>query len=292
MSSSIITIVAFLVIISVGVVSSFSNGWIGQRHHVELKSSRLFVSKSKEWIGPLEEEEENHHYDHGVDNTISHNISRRSAIESSGKMLAALLLSSTSMGNGSMANAALDVNTNSSNSIPQTIIVTGCNSGIGFDAVKRMAERGHTIIMACRTLKKATDAASQIQNELSNAGVSSAVTSNLIPKECDLSDFKSIKAFVNDIAANEKLRSIDALCLNAGIARNTSAKDVLRTKQSFELTIGTNHLGHFYLTQLILPLLLENNNGEIKQKRIVVTASGGALLDLSFITRIIIMMLF
>ena len=124
--------------------------------------------------------------------------------------------------------------------------------------------KGHTVIMACRTLDKATDAANRIQTE------SPGQTLNLIPKECNLADLNSIQSFVKDVVSSTP--SIDALCLNAGIARNTSAKDVLRTKQGFELTIGTNHLGHFALTQGILPLL-ESSEG--KGKRIVVTASGG-----------------
>jgi protochlorophyllide reductase len=130
--------------------------------------------------------------------------------------------------------------------------------------VKRMAERGHTVVMACRTLDKAKDAANRIQNELSTQKV------NLIPTECNLADLNSVKNFAKGIS--DSGMDIDVLCLNAGIARNTSAKDVLRTKEGFELTIGTNHLGHFYLTQSILPLL---EKGEGKGKRIVVTASGG-----------------
>ena len=82
---------------------------------------------------------------------------------------------------------------------------------------------------------------------------------------------ESIKKFTNDI----NIDTIDALCLNAGIARNTSAKDVLRTTEKFELTIGTNHLGHFYLVQKLMPLL-EKGDG----KRIVVTASGGMCIHL------------
>jgi len=59
------------------------------------------------------------------------------------------------------------------------------------------------------------------------------------------------------------------VCYNAGLARNTEAKDVARTKQGFELTVGTNHLGHFYLNHLLLKSsLIEREGG-----RIVVTAS-------------------
>jgi len=191
------------------------------------------------------------------DNTImeerSASISRRSAITTSAQALAILLVGSA---NPFVANALYG------SSFPQearTIVITGCNSGIGYDAVKRMAERGHKIIMACRSLEKATDAAIQIQQELGN------VKANLVPKECDLIDLKSIDAFVEDLK-RDGLR-IDALCLNAGVARNTAAKDILRTKQAFELTVGTNHLGHFYLQNKLYTLMAQKS-------RIVVTASG------------------
>ncbi|KAL7447804.1 hypothetical protein ACHAWC_000118, partial [Mediolabrus comicus] len=61
----------------------------------------------------------------------------------------------------------------------------------------------------------------------------------------------------------------DAVCYNAGIARNTEAKDVERTKQGFESTIGINHLGHFYLHHLLTSSSLINKD----TGRIVVTAS-------------------
>lgn len=192
------------------------------------------------------------------ENLVIGQQSRRSAIETSGKILAGLLLASTV----SVNQAAQAASSGYSDLPPQTIVMTGSNSGIGYDAAKRMAERGHTIILACRTLDKATDAANRIKDELS-----SSVQVNLIPKECNLASLKSIQKFTNDM--NESSINIDALCLNAGISRNTSAKDVLRTNEGFELTIGTNHLGHFYMVQKMLPLL-EKGQG----KRIVVTASG------------------
>jgi protochlorophyllide reductase len=81
--------------------------------------------------------------------------------------------------------------------------------------------------------------------------------------ECNLADLKSIQSCIDTITS-QKIH-IDVLCLNAAIARNTSAQDVVRTNQGFEATIGTNHIGHFYLSQGLLPFI---------QERIVVTASG------------------
>lgn len=181
-------------------------------------------------------------------------ISRRNAILKSSQVLTGILIASSIPTN---ANASYG------SSFPveaKTIIITGCNSGIGFDAVKRMAARGHNIVMACRTLDKALDAAERIHEE------SPSITrSKLIPKECDLMDLKSIDRFVEDL--KDYGLQIDALCLNAGIARNTAAKNVQRTKQGFESTVGTNHLGHFYLQNRLYPFMADIS-------RIIVTASG------------------
>ena len=191
--------------------------------------------------------------DNTMDEERSDSISRRSAIIGSAQALSLLLIGT---GSPSYSNASYG---SSFVQGPCTIVVTGCNSGIGYDAVKRMAERGHTIIMACRSMEKATNAANKIQQELTDLKL------KLVPKECNLIDLKSIDAFVEDLKRDGL--KIDALCLNAGVARNTAAKDILRTKQGFELTIGTNHLGHFYLQNKLFPLMAQKS-------RIVVTASG------------------
>lgn len=188
-------------------------------------------------------------------------VTRRSAMETSGKALASLLLAPSILASSSAANAASEPPIYADTK--RTILLTGCNSGIGYDAAKRLAQRGHDIILACRTLDKATGAANQIQEELGTA-----LTGNLLPKECNLADLTSIASLVQEL--NTSGTKLDSLCLNAGIARNTAAKEVLYTSQGFELTIGTNHLGHFYLTNMLLPLLKTDGMGS----NIVVTASG------------------
>jgi NAD(P)-dependent dehydrogenase (short-subunit alcohol dehydrogenase family) len=164
---------------------------------------------------------------------------RRGAFQWTGAALASLLL-------GQVANAAQ----------PKTILITGSNSGIGFEAAKILAGQGHTVVMACRTLEKAKDAIARIQSETSS-GI-------LIPKECNLASLESIKSFVQDLPSTK----LDVICLNAGLARNVDDKEILRTAEGFELTVGVNYLGHFYLTHLLLPKV------EPKGGRVVVTASG------------------
>jgi len=136
----------------------------------------------------------------------------------------------------------------------KTILITGANSGIGFEACKRLAQQGHRLVVACRTKYKAMETIRKLDG----------YGGSLIPGECDLASLGSIKAFAESLPVKE----IDCLCLNAGLSRNTAAKDVLRTAEGFELTVGVNHFGHFYLNSLLLPII------EPSAGRIVITASG------------------
>lgn len=148
-----------------------------------------------------------------------------------------------------------------------TIVLTGANSGIGYDAACRMATRGHKIILACRTAAKANGTVDRIKADLAEAG-SDTANLDLVSLECDLASLRSIDSFVKSVKPVIGEGGIDSLCLNAGLARDTAATDVARTKDGFELTVGTNHLGHFYLNSLLLPKVKRNTG------RIVVTASG------------------
>lgn len=125
-----------------------------------------------------------------------------------------------------------------------------------------------------RTIEKARAAADRIKTEIAN-DADDAVDANsllrslrLVPMECDLADLSSVDAFARQ-CASQSSAPFDAVCYNAGLARNTEAKDVARTKQGFELTVGTNHLGHFYLHHLLMQSSLISKEGG----RIVVTAS-------------------
>lgn len=119
------------------------------------------------------------------------------------------------------------------------------------EGAKLLSDAGHQVICACRTQSKAESAAM-------------ACGSGALPAVCDLADLSSVAEF----ARSDLARSADTLVLNAGLAMNTADKIPRRTKDGFELTIGTNHLGHFYLYRLL--------EDELKKKqgfRLVVTAS-------------------
>ena len=114
---------------------------------------------------------------------------------------------------------------------PQTMIITGSNSGIGFEACKRLVQKGHRLVLACRTLEKARGVAEQLREYGDGSS---------IPAECDLANLASIKSFSENLPSLLSDSKIDRLCLNAGLARNAGATDCVRTVDGFELT-GTYH---------------------------------------------------
>nr|XP_055038328.1 retinol dehydrogenase 12 [Misgurnus anguillicaudatus] len=123
----------------------------------------------------------------------------------------------------------------------KTAIVTGANSGIGKETAKDLARRGARVIMACRDMVKAEKAACDILREVENATV---VTCKL-----DLADTKSICDFAELIYNTEK--SLHLLINNAGVAICPYST----TADGFETQFGVNHIGHFFLTFLLMDLL-------------------------------------
>lgn len=122
----------------------------------------------------------------------------------------------------------------------KTIVITGANSGVGFETAKVLVDLGADVVMACRNLERSAQAA----EEVAGAGAGSVQLLQL-----DLADLDSIPRFAQQLAS--KVSSIDALVNNAGImggSRELSA-------QGFEAQMATNHLGHFALTAALMPLL-------------------------------------
>lgn len=121
-------------------------------------------------------------------------------------------------------------------------IITGANSGIGYETARVLAQKGMTVVMACRNLKKAQQAASQIRTENPKGAVEVALL--------DLSDLDSVKAF--DDSFRRRHAQLALLINNAGIMHPPYGQ----TKQGFEMQCGVNHLGHFALTGLLLDILM------------------------------------
>ncbi len=131
----------------------------------------------------------------------------------------------------------------------KTILVTGGNSGLGFEAVKAFAGKGADVIMACRSLAKGEEAKKLLTGLNPQANIS--------VMELDLTDLKSIHSFVNQFKENHS--RLDILLNNAGIMMVPYGL----TKDGFENQMGTNHLGHFALTAQLLELLKTTPNSRV-----------------------------
>jgi NAD(P)-dependent dehydrogenase (short-subunit alcohol dehydrogenase family) len=135
----------------------------------------------------------------------------------------------------------------------RTIIVTGANTGIGFEAAKALAGKGARVLLACRDEARAQGAMSAIRDAAPDA--------NLAFLPLDQADLASVRRAAEQAAEEPR---VDVLLNNAGIM----FPPLTRTAQGFELQFGVNHLGTFALTVLLLPKLAETPGS-----RVVVTAS-------------------
>ena len=140
----------------------------------------------------------------------------------------------------------------------RTAIVTGANTGIGLETARMLALKGARVVLACRSEEKGKAALARILAE-KPAGSASV-------EALDLSDLDSVAAFASSFALRHE--RLDLLIDNAGVM----VPPLGRTRQGFELQIGTNHLGHFALTGRLLPLLERAASGG-SPARIVVVAS-------------------
>lgn len=135
-------------------------------------------------------------------------------------------------------------------------LVTGANSGLGFETSLALAAKGAHVVMACRNVEKGTLAAREIRRQAPTASV------EVLP--LDLASLASIRQFAADF--KQQHRALHLLINNAGVM----ATPYRRTADGFELQFGTNHLGHFALTGQLLDVLLHT------PKARVVTVSSGA----------------
>ncbi|OYR82880.1 short-chain dehydrogenase, partial [Halorubrum sp. E3] len=145
----------------------------------------------------------------------------------------------------------------------KTVVVTGANSGLGFEGTRAFAARGATVVMACRSVKRAEEAAREIR-----ADAGGEVDGDLDVRECDLASLDSVASFADGLAADYD--AVDVLCNNAGVMAIPRSE----TDDGFETQFGVNHLGHFALTGRLFGLLdaAEGVGGDAR----VVTQSSGA----------------
>lgn len=124
------------------------------------------------------------------------------------------------------------------------MLITGCNSGLGFETAQVLAGRGAHVIGAARTLQKAQRAAGQIKGEIT-------------PVACELSDLDSVAACADEIQSLNQ--PLDVVICNAGIM----ALPELQQKYGLEMQFLTNHLGHFVLVNRLLERVKQAPQGRI-----------------------------
>lgn len=143
-------------------------------------------------------------------------------------------------------------------------IVTGANTGIGYEIARGLLEKGATVVMACRDRAKAETARAQL---VSQTGSDKAVVMLL-----DLANLARTRNFVTKF--EKDFQRLDILVHNAGVWPRTRRK----TEDGFELAIGVNHLGPFLLTHLLRPLLEKSAPSRI----VVLTSSLHADAEIDF----------
>jgi NAD(P)-dependent dehydrogenase (short-subunit alcohol dehydrogenase family) len=138
----------------------------------------------------------------------------------------------------------------------RTAVVTGANTGLGYETAAALAAKGAHVVLAVRNLDKGKEAAGRIEKRTPGARVSL--------QELDLTSLESIRAAADQLRSQHD--AIDLLINNAGVMFTPPSK----TKDGFELQFGTNHLGHFALTGLVLDRLLA-----VPGSRVVTVSSVG-----------------
>ncbi|OBK34823.1 short-chain dehydrogenase [Mycobacterium sp. 1245111.1] len=144
-------------------------------------------------------------------------------------------------------------------------VITGSNTGLGFETAAALADKGAHVVLAVRNLDKGKDAELLIKRRSPNA--------DLALQELDLTSLESVRAAAEQLRADHD--RIDLLINNAGVMYTPKGK----TKDGFELQFGTNHLGHFAFTGLLLDRMLP-----VAGSRVVTVSSIGhrILADIHF----------
>jgi NAD(P)-dependent dehydrogenase (short-subunit alcohol dehydrogenase family) len=131
----------------------------------------------------------------------------------------------------------------------RTVVVTGANSGIGYQTALYFARAGAHVVMACRNMAKADQAARAIREEVPDASTTT------LP--LDVSELRSVHEFAR--LFGEQVGELDVLINNAGVA----ALPLARNSVGHELQFATNHLGGFALTGALLPYFAKDRKGRI-----------------------------
>jgi len=122
----------------------------------------------------------------------------------------------------------------------KTYLITGGNAGLGFQTAKYLGAKGANLVLACRSLDKAARASSELRK---------TIKGNVEVLKLDLSDLACVRDAAQE--AHRRFDKLDGLINNAGIMQCPKKE----TKDGFEMQVGTNHLGHFLFSGLMLDLV-------------------------------------
>ncbi|MBV9411449.1 MAG: SDR family NAD(P)-dependent oxidoreductase, partial [Acidimicrobiia bacterium] len=132
----------------------------------------------------------------------------------------------------------------------KTAVVTGANSGLGYETAAALARHGAHVVLACRDERRGTEAIERLRTEAPDASVELSLL--------DLADLTSVRKFAEGYAGERS--QLDILVNNAGVMALDQRR---QTADGFEMQLGTNHLGHFALTGLLLPQLQADGGGRV-----------------------------
>ncbi len=147
----------------------------------------------------------------------------------------------------------------------RTAVVTGANSGLGFETALALARSGAQVILACRNPTKGAGALDRIKEVVPDARVEL--------RALDLADLEAVRRFADGVVSDPG--SLDLLVNNAGVMAIPRHESV----DGFEMQLGTNHLGHFALTGLLLDALLARHGARVVTVSSQVATAGRIRFD-------------
>ncbi|KAG7234024.1 hypothetical protein INR49_005986 [Caranx melampygus] len=147
----------------------------------------------------------------------------------------------------------------------KTVLITGANTGIGKETSRELARRGARVVMACRDLTRAERAAEEIRRTTGNG--------NVVIRHLDLASLYSVRQFAKDFLDSED--RLDILINNAGVMMCPK----WLTEDGFETQLAVNHLGHFLLTNLLLPKLKSSTPSRVVNVSSIAHKGGRIHLD-------------
>lgn len=156
----------------------------------------------------------------------------------------------------------------------QKAVITGANSGVGYETARALAKCGVDVTLACRNPERCSRAADKIKKESKDNGYNNDVSIMIV----DTSSLQSVQTFAQEFLTKHKDGALDMLYLNAGITKgNPSDNKLALSEDGVELVFATNYLGHHLMYRLLEPLLLNS-----KMARVIQTSSNASFVTFKY----------